>query len=91
MEKRYSPQLKFQVVKETLTTDQSPAQVARAYDVHPNSIRKWMRTFEEQGAAIFAQQDGTHEYEQRIAELERLVGQKEREIALLKNFLGRRP
>jgi hypothetical protein len=28
------------------------------------------------------------EYERRIAELERLVGQKEVEIALLKNFLG---
>jgi len=28
------------------------------------------------------------EYERRIAELERLIGRKEVEIALLKNFLG---
>jgi hypothetical protein len=28
------------------------------------------------------------EYERRIAELERLIGKKEVEIALLKNFLG---
>jgi len=29
------------------------------------------------------------QYERRIAELERVIGQKEVEIALLKNFLGR--
>jgi hypothetical protein len=29
------------------------------------------------------------EYERRIAELEQLLGKKEVEIALLKNFLGR--
>jgi len=30
------------------------------------------------------------EYERRIAELEQLLGKKEVEIALLKNFLGQR-
>jgi hypothetical protein len=30
------------------------------------------------------------EYERRIADLERLLGKKEVEIALLKNFLGQR-
>ena len=29
------------------------------------------------------------EYERRIAEMEQLLGKKELEIALLKNFLGR--
>ena len=39
---------------------------------------------------IFSKRDQTKQYEQRIAQLERLLGQKEVEIALLKNFLGGR-
>jgi hypothetical protein len=40
---------------------------------------------------LFAQNGTVAEYERRIADLERLLGQKEVEIALLKNFLGRTP
>ena len=89
MPRSYSPKLKFQVVKELLQSDKSAAQVARAYDVHPNSVRNWEETFEENGPEIF-QKDGTiAEYEEKIADLERLIGKKEVEITLLKKFLGR--
>ncbi len=36
--KQYSPKLKFQVVLEVLSVDKTVAQVAKAYDVHPNSV-----------------------------------------------------
>ena len=86
--RRYSPKLKFQVVLELLSGGKSPGQIARAYGVHPNSVGLWKKAFLERGPDLFAQEGGTDEYERRIAELERLVGQKEVEIALLKNFLG---
>jgi transposase-like protein len=86
--RRYSPKLKFQVVLEVLSGQKSPAQVGKAYGVHPNSVGLWRKAFLERGPELFAQEAGTEEYERRIAELERLVGQKEVEIALLKNFLG---
>jgi transposase-like protein len=89
MAKRYSPQLKFQIVLELLRGDKTPGQVAKAYGVHPNSASAWKRTFLEKGAEVFAQDGTVAEYERRIAELERLLGKKEVEIALLKNFLGR--
>ena len=89
MAKRYSPQLKFQIVLELLRGDKTPGQVAKAYGVHPNSASGWKRTFLEKGAEIFAQDGTVAEYERHIAELERLLGKKEVEIALLKNFLGR--
>ena len=44
----------------------------------------------EKGPELFARDDTVAEYERRIAELEQLLGKKEVEIALLKNFLGRR-
>jgi transposase-like protein len=89
MAKRYSPKLKFQVVLEVVSGDKSVAQVAKTYGVHPNSVNKWKREFLDQGPEIFSQDGAVAEYEQRIAQLERLLGKKEVEIALLKNFLGR--
>jgi len=41
----------------------------------------------ERGPEIFSQKTTIHDYERRIRELERLIGHKEVEIALLKNFL----
>ena len=45
----------------------------------------------EKGHEIFARDGTIAEYEQHIAKLEQLLGKKEVEIALLKNFLGRMP
>jgi transposase-like protein len=89
MAKRYSPKLKFQIVLEVLSGDRSVGQVAKAYNVHPNSVHKWKKDFLENGPEVFDQDGVVAEYERRIADLEQLLGKKEVEIALLKNFLGR--
>ena len=90
MPKKYQPKIKFQVVLDALETDQSVAQVARNYDydIHPNTVHKWIDAFKENGQEVFSKDGEIAELEQKITELEQLVGQKEREIALLKNFLG---
>ena len=69
--------------------NKTPGQIAKAYGVHPNTVNAWKKAFLEKGPDIFSQDNVIAEYERRIAELERLVGRKELEIALLKNFLGR--
>jgi transposase-like protein len=84
----YTPKLKFQVVLEALTGERSPGQIAKAYGVHANSIGLWKKSFLERGPEIFSRDNAVEQYERRIAELERLLGQKEVEIALLKNFLS---
>ena len=89
MAKRYPPKLKFQIVLELLQGEQSVGQLAKSYNVHPNSIVKWKKELLEKGPEIFARDSSVSEYEQRIAQLEQLLGKKEVEIALLKNFLGR--
>jgi transposase-like protein len=88
MPKRYSPKLQFQIVLELIQGDKTPGQVAKAYGVHPNSASAWKRNFLEKGPEIFAKDSTVAEYEGRIAKLEQLLGKKEVEIALLKNFLG---
>lgn len=88
MPKSYSPKIKIQVVKEALRTEKSKAQIAREYDIHPNTVHKWIKIFERKGEEIFKNGKSEKENERKIAEYERLLGQKEREIAILKNFLG---
>ncbi len=83
---RYSAKLKFQVVLESFDSSKTPGQIAKAYRVHPNSIGLWKKIFLERGPEVFARDGTVAEYERRIAELEQLLGQKEVEIALLKNF-----
>lgn len=89
MATRYSPKLKFQVVLEVLQGDKTVGQVAKSYGVHPNTVNNWKQTLLEHGAEVFAQNGTVAEYERQMAELEQLLGKKEVEIALLKNFLGR--
>ena len=72
-----------------LTGDKTNGQVAKVYGVHPNTVGAWKQTFLEKGPEVFARDGTVAEYERRIGELERLIGKKEVEIALLKNFLGR--
>lgn len=89
MAKRYPAKLKFQVVLELLQGDKTPGQVAKAYGIHPNTAGKWRQQFLDKGAEVFAQEGTIADYERRIGDLEQLLGKKEVEIALLKNFLGR--
>ena len=89
MAKNYPPKLKLQIVLELLQGEHSVGQLARSYSVHPNSILKWKRELFEKGPQLFAQDNQAAKYEEQIAQLEQLLGQKEVEIALLKNFLGR--
>lgn len=90
MAKRYSPKFKFQVVMELLQGEQSVAQIAKAYGVHPNTINNWKQKLFENGAEVFSKNSTVAEYERRIADLEQLLGKKEVEIALLKNWGGQR-
>ena len=89
MAKSYPPKFKFQIVLELLQGEQTVGQLAKAYNVHPNSILKWKKELLEKGPEVFTRDNSAAEYETRIAQLEQLLGKKEVEIALLKNFLGR--
>jgi hypothetical protein len=48
------------------------------------TLTHWKKEFIEKGPEIFSQQTTIQEYEKRIEDLERLIGHKEVEIALLK-------
>jgi hypothetical protein len=63
--------------------------VARTHRVHPNTVLNWKQTLLDRGPEVFETVSSASQYERRLADLEQLLGKKEIEIALLKNFLGR--
>jgi transposase-like protein len=86
---RYSSKLKFQVVLEALTGEKTPGQIAKARGLHPIAVGLWKKLLLERGPLLFERGVTVGDVDGRIAELEQLLGKKEVEIALLKNFLGR--
>lgn len=86
--KKYSPRFIFRVVLEALSGEKTTSQIAKQYGIHPNSVELWKKSFLERGADLFAENSAVREYERQIEKLEQLLGKKEVEIALLKNFLS---
>jgi transposase-like protein len=79
----YSSEFKLQVVLEALQAEGTDAEVARAYDVHPVTLSNWKTKLKENGSKAFGGSDELREKKKKIAKLERMIGQKEVEIALL--------
>jgi len=75
-------------VLEALQSGGTDAEVARAYDIHPVTLSNWKKKLAENGPKAFDGGDELKEKEDKIAKLERMVGKKGVEIALMKNFLG---
>jgi len=73
---------KFQLVVETLRANKSDAALARADGDHPVTLSNGKSLFFALRPEIFSSDEQVKHYEQKIAELERLLGQKEVEIAL---------
>jgi transposase-like protein len=84
--KQFSAQFKFAVVLEAFTGEKVEAEIARAYGVHPVTLSRWKKQFLEHGAEVFGGSAEVKAYETRIGQLERMLGQKEVELALLRNF-----
>jgi transposase len=80
------PTQKF--LRKALQSDGTHAEVARAYDIHPVTLSNWKKKLKENGSKAFGSGDELKQKNDKIAKLERMVGKKEVEIALLKNFLG---
>ena len=88
--KSYSATFKFKAVREALTSERTEAEIAREYGVHPVTLSNWKKKFLEEGARVFDTDDALEEKDKEIARLERMLGKKEVELALMKNFFSER-
>ena len=82
----YSAEFKLDTVMEGLRAEKSIAQICRERGIKDNQYYKWRDIFIERAAEIFADQrkPKDQEKEDRIAELERMIGRLTMENDILK-------
>ena len=92
--KQYSPEIKMQIVKETMETGNASI-VARRYDVAPSLVARWTKCYKKYGT-FYPQKDVSRSngsfsnYKSMIQEnemLKKLLGEKNLEIAILRDLL----
>lgn len=93
--RRWSTQDKLRMIEETLLPGESISVVARRHGVAPNLLYRWRRLMTE-GGTVAIEADGgvtgnqdVRKLEERVRELERLLGRKTMEVEILKEALAK--
>jgi transposase len=80
----FTPEFKARVVLEVITQQKSLAQASREYGVRDTVISRWKQEFVERSPRVFERGKDRDERDQRVAELERLVGRLAMELEISK-------
>lgn len=83
----YTPQFKFERAINSLKSD-NVSEVSRKYGLSANLLYLWKGQLLERGAQIFetSPDQAVGELKAKVARLEQMLGKKEVELSLLKNF-----
>ena len=82
--RRFTPEFKARVVLEELTGVKSKAEICREYQLRPQVFSRWREEFLERAPEIFATKPSRGDEQERIAELERVLGRKTMELEVAK-------
>ncbi len=91
--RNHSPLFKAKVALAALKGDETIAQLASRFDVHPQQITQWKQQLAGQAATVF-ESDATHRTEATAVDLKALhakIGQQALEIDFLAGALGQFP
>lgn len=82
--RRFTPGFKAQVALEMISGVKSPAEACREYSLKPSVVSDWKTTLEANAANAFDNPAARSLEQERIAELERLVGRQTMELEIQK-------
>jgi transposase len=89
--KKHSPSFKARVALESLKGEETVAQLASRFDVHPSQVHKWKKALTDGATGIFG--DGRNQKkpdnQKLVAQLYQQIGQLKVERDFLENTLGR--
>ena len=89
--KKHSPSFKAKVALEAVKGQETIAQIASRYEVHPNLVTKWRKDLQDQAATIFGE-DASRKKQQDenlVAQLYQQIGQLKVERDFLEGALRR--
>jgi transposase-like protein len=73
--RQYSAEFKAKLVLQVLSGEKTASKLCRTHKLNANVLNRWRKEFLDHAASIFERGEVDSEAEQKIAELERLVGQ----------------
>jgi transposase-like protein len=82
--RQFTAEFKAQVVLEVLAGLKTSAEVCREYQLKPQTFSRWRAALLENASAIFERQGQVDPRDERIAELERLIGRLTLELDVAK-------
>jgi transposase len=80
----FTPEFKAQVVLEELSGVKDRAEICREYRLRPQVFSRWREEFLERAPEIFATGRSRGDEQERIADLERMVGRLTMELEVAK-------
>jgi transposase len=80
----FTPEFKARVVLEELAGVKDKAEICREYRLRPQVLSRWREEFVERAPEIFATAPSRGDEQERIAELERMVGRLTMELEAAK-------
>jgi len=86
--RKHSPQFKADIALKAIETGQV-AEIGRQYGLTPGQVSKWVSYLKENGSNIFVTTPDKEigELKSKLSKLEQLIGKKEIELSLMKNFM----
>ena len=89
--RKHSPSFKARVALEALKGEETIAELANKFEVHPSQLRKWKNSLTEGAAGIFSgdQAQKKRDDANLVARLYQQIGQLKVERDFLENALGR--
>jgi transposase-like protein len=86
--KRYQSRFKAQVALEAVKNQQTLAEIASEYGIHPNQVSRWKQQMLKELPGLFDNGGKKNDNEQLVAELYRQIGQLKVELDWLKKKAG---
>ncbi len=82
--RKFTPEFKARVVLEMFLDGKSLAQASREYGIKDSVLSRWKQEFIKRSPTVFETNNGRDDRDERIAELERLVGRMAMELEMAK-------
>lgn len=82
--RKFSPEFKTQIVLQLLSGERTRAELCREHKISSQQLGNWKKQFLDNASSVFESNHQHDEEEERIAELERMVGKLTMQLEIAK-------